>query len=87
MARFTARVAMRWQDMDAYGHVNNVQFLTYVEEARVEEVLAAVQMDRRADDPVRAAATARALQRQPVLRLAGQHVALCDRVAQLAPRE
>ena len=36
MARFTARVAMRWSDMDAYGHVNNVQFLTYVEEARVE---------------------------------------------------
>ena len=27
---------MRWSDMDAYGHVNNVQFLTYVEEARVE---------------------------------------------------
>ncbi len=27
---------MRWQDMDAYGHVNNVQFLTYVEEARVD---------------------------------------------------
>ena len=36
VARFTAKVAMRWQDMDAYGHVNNVQFLTYVEEARVE---------------------------------------------------
>ncbi len=36
MARFTARVAMRWSDMDAYGHVNNVQFLTYLEEARVE---------------------------------------------------
>ena len=36
MTRFTARVAMRWSDMDAYGHVNNVQFLTYVEEARVE---------------------------------------------------
>jgi len=27
---------MRRSDMDAYGHVNNVQFLTYVEEARVE---------------------------------------------------
>jgi acyl-CoA thioester hydrolase len=27
---------MRWSDMDAYGHVNNVMFLTYVEEARVE---------------------------------------------------
>ena len=36
MPRFTAQVAMRWSDMDAYGHVNNVQFLTYVEEARVE---------------------------------------------------
>jgi acyl-CoA thioester hydrolase len=36
MGRFTASVAMRWSDMDAYGHVNNVQFLTYVEEARVE---------------------------------------------------
>jgi acyl-CoA thioester hydrolase len=36
VGRFTAHVAMRWSDMDAYGHVNNVQFLTYVEEARVE---------------------------------------------------
>jgi acyl-CoA thioester hydrolase len=36
VARFTAQVAMRWSDMDAYGHVNNVQFLTYLEEARVE---------------------------------------------------
>ena len=41
MARFEALVAMRWQDMDAYGHVNNVQFLTYVEEARVEMFQAA----------------------------------------------
>jgi acyl-CoA thioester hydrolase len=36
MARFTALVPMRWSDMDAYGHVNNVQFLTYVEEARID---------------------------------------------------
>jgi acyl-CoA thioester hydrolase len=36
VARFNAKVAMRWSDMDAYGHVNNVQFLTYVEEARVD---------------------------------------------------
>lgn len=27
---------MRWSDMDAYGHVNNVVFLTYLEEARVD---------------------------------------------------
>ncbi|MDP9395672.1 MAG: acyl-CoA thioesterase [Actinomycetota bacterium] len=36
MARYTAPVAMRWNDMDAYGHVNNVVFLQYLEEARIE---------------------------------------------------
>ena len=30
------RCAMRWADMDAYGHVNNVVYLTYLEEARVD---------------------------------------------------
>ena len=29
-------VPMRWSDMDAYGHVNNVVYLTYLEEARVD---------------------------------------------------
>ena len=33
---YRVEVPLRWSDMDAYGHVNNVQFLTYVEEARVE---------------------------------------------------
>lgn len=28
--------SIRWSDMDAYGHVNNVAFLTYLEEARVD---------------------------------------------------
>ena len=27
---------MRWSDMDAYGHVNNVVYLSYLEEARVD---------------------------------------------------
>lgn len=36
MTRYTAHVPMRWSDMDAYGHVNNVQFLTYLEEARID---------------------------------------------------
>jgi acyl-CoA thioester hydrolase len=36
MARHTYRCPMRWSDMDAYGHVNNVVFLTYLEEARVD---------------------------------------------------
>jgi acyl-CoA thioester hydrolase len=34
--RHTFRCSMRWSDMDAYGHVNNVVFLTYLEEARVD---------------------------------------------------
>ena len=34
--RHTFRASMRWSDMDAYGHVNNVVFLTYLEEARVD---------------------------------------------------
>lgn len=35
MARYTYRCALRWSDMDAYGHVNNARFLTLYEEARV----------------------------------------------------
>ena len=33
--RFIYDVAVRWSDMDAYGHVNNARFLTLYEEARV----------------------------------------------------
>ena len=33
---FTARVPLRWGDMDALGHVNNVVFLQLLEEARVQ---------------------------------------------------
>ena len=31
---FTMQVATRWSDMDAYGHINNAVYLTYLEEAR-----------------------------------------------------
>ena len=34
MARFTYHCALRWSDMDAFGHVNNAKFLTLYEEAR-----------------------------------------------------
>ncbi|HCA88501.1 MAG TPA: thioesterase, partial [Streptomyces sp.] len=27
---------LRWSDMDAFGHVNNVVFLRYLEEARID---------------------------------------------------
>lgn len=36
MARHIYRCPMRWSDMDAFGHVNNVVFLRYLEEARVD---------------------------------------------------
>lgn len=34
MARFRHDCAVRWSDMDAFGHVNNARFLTLYEEAR-----------------------------------------------------
>lgn len=34
--RTVVEVPIRWSDMDAYGHVNNVQYLRYLEEARVQ---------------------------------------------------
>jgi acyl-CoA thioester hydrolase len=32
----TARIPVRWGDMDNYGHVNNTVYLEYVQEARVD---------------------------------------------------
>jgi acyl-CoA thioester hydrolase len=32
---YAAHVALRWSDMDAYAHINNVQFLRLLEDARV----------------------------------------------------
>jgi acyl-CoA thioester hydrolase len=36
MLRFAYRCPLRWADMDAYGHINNVAFLRYLEEARID---------------------------------------------------
>jgi len=33
--RYVYHCALRWSDLDAYGHVNNARFLTLYEEARV----------------------------------------------------
>lgn len=35
MARFVYRCHMRWADMDAFAHVNNTAYVTYLEQARV----------------------------------------------------
>ncbi|MEV0845735.1 thioesterase family protein [Streptomyces sp. NPDC049954] len=36
MARHLYQCPLRWADMDAFGHVNNVVFLRYLEEARID---------------------------------------------------
>ena len=33
---YTAAISVRWRDLDAFNHVNNSTFLTYLEEARVQ---------------------------------------------------
>ena len=34
-ALFRMSIASRWRDLDAFNHVNNANFLTYLEEARI----------------------------------------------------
>jgi acyl-CoA thioester hydrolase len=34
--RHEKQIEIRWRDLDAYGHVNHIVFLTYLEEARDE---------------------------------------------------
>lgn len=36
MSRHVSHVPLRWADMDAFGHVNNVVYLRYLQEARVD---------------------------------------------------
>ncbi|MFD9647859.1 acyl-CoA thioesterase, partial [Streptomyces sp. NPDC059082] len=36
MTRHIYSCPLRWSDMDAFGHVNNVVFLRYLEEARID---------------------------------------------------
>ncbi|CAB4918830.1 unannotated protein [freshwater metagenome] len=34
--RHTSKVHIRWDDLDAFGHINNAVYLTYVQEARAD---------------------------------------------------
>ncbi|MEM9998314.1 MAG: thioesterase family protein [Bacteroidota bacterium] len=36
MPLYTARLPVRWADQDAFGHVNNAVYFTYLEQARIE---------------------------------------------------
>jgi acyl-CoA thioester hydrolase len=35
-ALFVASIGVRWRDLDAFNHVNNANYLTYLEEARLQ---------------------------------------------------
>ncbi|TXH69882.1 MAG: acyl-CoA thioesterase [Thiothrix sp.] len=37
---YSCTLAVRWGDMDAFGHVNNAMYLRYLEEARVQMLVA-----------------------------------------------
>ena len=43
---------MRWSDMDALRHINNVQFLRFLEDARVDWLFRRAQVDRNLDEGV-----------------------------------
>jgi acyl-CoA thioester hydrolase len=45
-------IEIRWRDMDAYGHVNNAVYLTYLEEVRDEWLTLALGPDGSAWDYV-----------------------------------
>ena len=34
--RFLSKQFIRWDDLDAFGHVNNAKYLTFVQEARID---------------------------------------------------
>ena len=36
---FRAQLSVRWRDLDAFNHVNNAMFLSYIEEARLRWLL------------------------------------------------
>ncbi len=41
MPAYTTKIAVRWSDMDAFGHVNNARIVTLLEEARTEWIFGA----------------------------------------------
>ena len=52
--RFHAATPLRWADLDAYGHVNNVEILRLLEEARVKAFWVADDPGERGESPAAA---------------------------------
>ena len=59
MARLHIPTVLRWGDLDAYGHVNNVEILRLLEEARVEALWMPDDESERSDSPASAVLDAR----------------------------
>lgn len=59
MARLHIPTLIRWSDLDAYGHVNNVEVLRLLEEARVRALWAADDESEREGTPASAVLDAR----------------------------
>jgi acyl-CoA thioester hydrolase len=49
--RHSFPLQVRWSDMDAFGHVNNARFLTYMEDARFSYINTLGLRDSRPDRP------------------------------------
>jgi len=45
LSRYLYHCAVRWSDLDVYGHVNNARFLTLYEEARVALMFTAARQE------------------------------------------
>lgn len=45
MSAYSTAIAVRWSDMDVFGHVNNARTVTLLEEARTELLFSAVARD------------------------------------------
>lgn len=50
--RLRTRVPLRWGDMDAYGHINNVEVLRVLEEARIRAFGAPAHTGRPVGEPL-----------------------------------
>jgi acyl-CoA thioester hydrolase len=78
-ALFVAAIGVRWRDLDAFNHVNNSNYLTYLEEARLQWLKGVRDWFSETSMPVLAASTLN--YRQSIAWPAKLHVELrCERL-------
>lgn len=76
---FVATLGVRWRDLDAFNHANNANYLTYLEEARLQWLQHVRDWFSETSMPVLAASTLN--YRQPIAWPASLHIELrCERL-------